>query len=125
MTILMSLFFVVAIFNQAKAQQKTPEEKAKIQTDKLVTSLNLTKVQTDKVHAIALKYAEKIENVRLNNSLIAEERQDQIKDLREEREQELKTVLTPEQFEKYKELKPQWKKENREQRKLEQLKKMK
>ncbi len=122
MTILMGLFFIAAITSVAEAQQKTPEQKAQYQTSEMTKSLNLTKDQSSKVNAVMLKYAEKIDAVRKNEGLEAEAKQDQIKNLRQERENTLQNVLTAEQFKNYKELKPQWIQKNREQRKLQQQK---
>ena len=119
MTILMGLFFMAAITNVANAQQ-TPEQKAQYQTAKMTKSLVLTKDQSTQVNAITLKYAEKIDAARQNPELEGEAKQDQIRDLRQEREQELQAVLTPEQFKKYQELKPQWIQEYRENRKMQQ-----
>ncbi|MCD6366029.1 MAG: hypothetical protein J7L46_00665 [Bacteroidales bacterium] len=122
MTILMGLFFMAAIINVADAQQKTTEEKAQYQTAEMTKSLVLTKDQSTQVNAIVLKYAEKIDAVRQNSELEAEAKQDQVNDLRQEREQALKTVFTADQFKKYQELKPQWIQKNRENRKLQQQK---
>ncbi len=122
MTILMGLFFIAAITNVADAQQKTPEQKAQYQTAEMTKSLSLTKDQSTKVNEIVLRYAEKIDAVRQNSGLEAEAKQDQVKDLRQEREQALQTVLTADQFKKYQELKPQWIQKNRENRKLQQQK---
>ncbi len=123
MTILMGLFFVTVFTNVVNAQQKTPEEKAQYQTAEMTKSLALTKDQTTKVNAITLKYAEKIDAVRKNPELEPEAKQDQVNDLRQEREQALQAVFTAEQFKKYQELKPQWIQKNRENRKLQQQQK--
>jgi len=118
MTILLGLFFIATIVNVADAQQKTPEQKAQTQTAVMTKSLTLNKDQSAKVHTIVLNIAEKIDAIHQNPNLESEAKQDQINDLRQERDQKFQKVLTAEQFKKYQELKPQWIKKNREQRKL-------
>lgn len=83
-----------------KGQGKaTPEERAKRQTDKMKESLSLTSAQEPKVSAINLKYAKKMEDVRKVSDTAAQRKSAQA--LNKQKEGELKTVLTAEQFKLY------------------------
>jgi protein CpxP len=77
----------------------TPEERAKRQTEKMKESLKLTSVQEPKVSAINLKYANKMEDVRKMSDTAAQRKSTQA--LNKQKEGELKTVLTAEQFKLY------------------------
>ncbi len=118
MTILLGLFFIASIINVANAQQKTPEQRAQYLTAEMTKLLALSKEQSAKVNTINLNSAEQIDAVRKNPNLGPEDKQDQINDIQQDRDQKFQEVLTAEQFKKYQELKPQWIQKNREQRKL-------
>lgn len=91
-------------FAQEKMQQKTPEEKAKMISDKMKTELALTDEQYQKVQVINLDFATKSKDIKkegTDKSAWAEK----IKPLDEERTTALKGILTPEQFAKYESMK--------------------
>jgi Spy/CpxP family protein refolding chaperone len=77
----------------------TPEERAKRQTEKMKESLSLTSAQEPKVSAINLKYAKKMEDVRKVSDTAAQRKSTQA--LNKQKDTELKTVLTAEQFKLY------------------------
>lgn len=64
--------------------------------------LNLTPEQKEKLQAIIRTQAEKLRTLRQDTSLSAEEKRAKFQTLREELTAEVKKVLTPEQFEKWK-----------------------
>lgn len=89
-----------SLFAQDKMQHKTPEERAKMMSDKMKTELTLTDEQYQKVQAINLDFATKTKDIKkegADKSTWAEK----IKPLEEERTTALKGILTPEQFTRY------------------------
>lgn len=88
----------------AFGQMKTPEERAKNQTDKMKTELGLTNEQYDKVYTINLGIDQKNEGVR-TSTMSEEEKKKSLKMNNDARESMLKDALTPEQFAKLQELK--------------------
>ncbi|MFT3748872.1 MAG: hypothetical protein QM768_11165 [Agriterribacter sp.] len=103
-----TLLISASVFAQDKMQHKTPEEKAKMMSDKMKTTLTLTDEQYQKVQAINLDFATKTKDIKKDgtdkNSWI-----EKVKPLEEERTTALKGVLTPEQFTKYESLKEEMK----------------
>lgn len=91
-------------FAQEKMQHKTPEERAKMMSDKMKTELALTDEQYQKVQTINLDFATKSSDLRKeggDKSSWAEK----MKPLDDERTTALKGVLTPDQFSKYETMK--------------------
>jgi len=83
-----------------KLKDTTPGERAKAQTMMMESRLGLTKEQTSKVAALNQKYAEKMEPViKGEGGPLMKMRQ--VKDIEEQKDAELKSVLSPEQFEKF------------------------
>ena len=77
----------------------TPEERAKRQTEMMKDNLSLTAAQEPKISAINLKYAKKMEEVRkiADTAVMRKSAQN----LNKQKEGELKTVLTADQFKSY------------------------
>jgi Spy/CpxP family protein refolding chaperone len=80
----------------------TPEERAKQQTEMMKTQLNLTPAQEPKVNAINLKYAKKMQEARNTTDTAA--RRKSFESLNKQKDAELKTVFTAEQFKTYQKL---------------------
>lgn len=81
-------------------QKTTPQERAGIQTAFLVKKLGLSPEESEKVGAINLKYAEKTEPViKGDDGMFAKARQ--MKAIQAEKDAELKTALSPEQYQAY------------------------
>jgi Spy/CpxP family protein refolding chaperone len=78
----------------------TPTERAKVQTEVMTEKLGLTAEQAPKISAINLKYAEKMEPI-IQGKEPPFARMRQMKEINEQKEGELKSVLTAEQFQKY------------------------
>jgi len=88
----------------AFGQMKTPEERAKNQTDKMKTELGLTDAQYNQVYTINLGIDQKNEAVR-TSTMTEEEKKKGLKMNNDARESMLKETLTPEQFAKLQEKK--------------------
>jgi hypothetical protein len=81
-------------------KHKTPEERAAFQTDRMKTDLNLSDEQTAKVREINLKYAKENQEV-FKSDVSQEEKKNKMREIYQRKQDELKTVLTVEQYEKY------------------------
>jgi hypothetical protein len=78
----------------------TPTERAASQTRFMMAKLNLSQDDTAKIQAINQQYAEKIEPVLKGSSMIFLKMHD-IKAILEQKDDALRNVLTPEQFDVY------------------------
>lgn len=78
----------------------TPQERARVQTAFLRSKLGLSGEEASKVAAINLKYAQKADPV-LKGSESPLEKLRQLKEINREKEAELETALSKEQFAKY------------------------
>ena len=84
----------------ARLKNTTPEQRAKLQTELMKAKLDLTPDQDGKIAALNLKYAQKMEPViKSDDGYFAELRA--VKAINDEKEAELKQLLTPAQFDKY------------------------
>ncbi len=90
---------------------KSQEEMAKHRTERMTEELGLSKDQVEKVHALNLKDAAEMTERRQERAEKREEQKERSEEARElrrahmvEREQEMKAILSPEQFAKYQEL---------------------
>ncbi|MGC8823730.1 MAG: hypothetical protein ACP5PZ_03935 [Bacteroidales bacterium] len=83
-----------------RSQKPTPEEWARWQTEWMKKELSLDSTLVPRVYAINLKYANKMEEIMQTDTSRFERRQD-VKNLMDAKENELKKVLTDEQFKRY------------------------
>lgn len=99
---LLSLLIAGSLFAQGPKEkpERTPEEKAKKQTEWMTKKLQLTEKQVAEVEKINKKFASEADKQRKEQM---EKREKQ----RTQHEAEIKKVLTPEQIAKYDELKKQ------------------
>lgn len=96
-----SLFIPIASAeDMAYLLNSTPTERAASQTRFMTTKLNLSQDEVAKIQAINQQYAEKIEPVLKGSSMIFVKMHD-IKALLEQKDDTLRNVLTPEQFDVY------------------------
>ncbi len=95
--LLASLLISASAFGQV---DKTPEERATAQTEKMKTELALTLEQVEKVKIINLGIIQKNEGVR-NSTMTAEEKKSAHKNIEDARDSMMKDALTAEQFQKY------------------------
>ena len=120
LTLLMMLI-AGSFSHQATAQttERTPltaEERAQKWTDWMKKELMLTAEQEPKIHAINVKYADQMDDIKAEEG----DRRSKFKEVRETnkaKDEELKAVLTPEQFTKYTEKKQERQQKMRENRK--------
>jgi len=113
--------FTAAAVNAQDKERKTPAERAKMQTEQMTKSLELTPEQAEKVGLLNAKYAEKVETMRAERQAQREEMKEANKgdgkELHDARMTELKAILTPEQFTKMEVIKEEKKEEHMEKRK--------
>jgi hypothetical protein len=83
-----------------KLKNTTPSQRATVQTAMMKKKLGLSAEQAPKIEAINLKYAEKMQPV-LEGSSGPLMKMRAMESINQEKEGELKTVLSPAQFEKY------------------------
>jgi Spy/CpxP family protein refolding chaperone len=82
-------------------QQKSAEEKAYHITERMMVKLNLSKEQTEKIQALNLNRAKRIEDIKSQHGISKEDVRTQVKSLHDEYNNEVKAVLTPDQFQQY------------------------
>lgn len=99
-TIVLSLLLSsTALFAQESMQKRTPEERAENQTGWMQKNLALTPDQHTKVSDINLHYAR--EGEKLMNAPRSKEKKNERQELMNDKDAELKMVLTGEQYQKY------------------------
>lgn len=98
-------------YAQEKDMKKTPEERAKISTEKLKTSLSLSDEQTAKIYELNLRRIKEHKEFRENKLKLNSE----MKKKKTEYRESFKTILTDEQFKTFKEMhkEKKFKKRNR------------
>src|SRR5262245_38887846 len=101
---LISLILICALpaaYAQMDAlKNSTPAERARLQTDMMKSKLSLTPDQTTKIAAINEKYAKQMEPI-IKGQEGPLARMRQMREVSAAKETELKSVLSPEQFQKY------------------------
>ena len=86
--------------NTSAMQDRTPQERARFQTEMMKTKFGLDSIQLNQVEAINLKYALKNDPViKSGDSKLSKFRQ--IKSSQKEKEAELKKIFTAEQYKQY------------------------
>lgn len=115
-TIFLNLMFAATqIFAQSKLKEMPADERAKLQTERMTSSLKLNQEQTEKVGQINLKYAQKMDPV-MQGSGSKMSRFKAFNSINKDKEAELKGVLTPEQFGQFQKQQQEMKDKLREQR---------
>jgi hypothetical protein len=105
-----------AIAQTTERTKLTAEERAQKLTDWMKSELTLTAEQEPTVHAINVKYANQMDDIKADGG----DRRSKFKDARDNskaKDEELKAVLTPDQFTKYTEKKQEMQQKIRENRK--------
>ena len=117
LTLLFMLSGQLVIAQHGSAMQdKTPQERAKFQTEIMKSKLGLDSVQLEQVEAINLKYALKNEPViKSGDSKFSKFKQ--LKSSQKEKEAELKKIFTAEQFKQYQAFQDEMKAQIKERRK--------
>lgn len=96
----------------AMLESTTPEERATIQTELLQVKLELTATESEKLHPINLKYAEKMESV-IKGKDGKWKKYRTAKRLEKEKDQELKKLFDSTQYQAYLAYKDQLKKDGK------------
>jgi Spy/CpxP family protein refolding chaperone len=120
-SMLLAVLIAGGFVQQATAQtaERTPltaEARAQKWTDWMKKELTLTTEQEPEVHAINIKYADQVDDIKAEEG----DRRSKFTEVRETnkaKDEELKAVLTPEQFTKYTEKKQERRQKMRENRK--------
>lgn len=94
------LFFLSNGMAQNTNLEKTPMERAKVQTDWMQKELSLDSIQKEEVYQINLNYAHKIENIK-NSNVIRMQKFQAFRSLSEDKDWELKNIFTKDQFKSY------------------------
>jgi hypothetical protein len=105
--LVLSVSGLTAAFAQNKAndfKHKTPEERAKFQTEMMRTKLNLNAEQQSKIEVINLNYAKKFEPI-IKSSDRKITRFKQAMSLQKAKDEELKKVFTAGQYQQYEKFK--------------------
>ena len=115
-TIFLSLIFAATqLFAQSELKEMPAEQRAKLQTERVTSSLKLDAGQTEKVGQINLKYAQKMDPL-IQGSGSKMSRFKALKSINKDKEAELKGVLTTEQFGQFQKQQQEMKDKLREQR---------
>ena len=102
--IALALFVITTTFSIAQ-KNKTPEERAKMLTEKMKSELRLSDDQAQKIAAINLDIALKNNQIKSDESMDLESKKIALKESRKVRVAKFKDVLTVSQFEKMKKMK--------------------
>ena len=88
-----------------QGQKSNREAYSKARMEKMSERLNLNKEQKEKLGSLRSGMSEKIKTIRSNESLSQEQKKDQVKELMKTQKEEMKSILTDEQFKKMQEMK--------------------
>jgi hypothetical protein len=111
----MAIGLLVAVAGFSQQQKHTPEERAKMNADRMKTAVNLSDSQYEQVYALNLKYAEKMQDLR-KQSGDREEKKELVRKMRQEQQQEMRTILTKDQLEAYRNYQKEKRSEMKERR---------
>jgi hypothetical protein len=115
-TLIFSLMFAAThLFAQSELKEMPADQRAKLQTERMTTSLKLDEGQIEKVGQINLKYAQKMDPV-IQGAGSKMSRFKTFKSINKDKEAELKGVLTIQQFEQFQKQQQEMKDKLREQR---------
>jgi hypothetical protein len=112
------LFLVIGSFGyasaqtdkaQARGESKTIEERIEARTNKMTEELALNTEQAAKVRELQVKQAQKIKAVRAKKETENQKFRQEVRAIAEDTEKAYQAILTPEQFEKFKQNKAQQK----------------
>lgn len=93
------------IEKRKKETMMSPEERAKKKTDHLKEELSLTDDQYNKVYDLTLKVSEKIDVIKKDDTMDDTRKKEFVRGNMKDFENEMKMILTAEQFEKFQEIK--------------------
>ena len=100
--IMLFLIIGTSIAQEGNKQKKTPEQKAKKQTEILNNQLNLTGDQQTKIYPLLLSNITQIDAIKAKyGDNRSKERNKELRDLKIKFTEELKTILTADQYDKW------------------------
>jgi len=91
-------------------QKKTPEERAKLHTEKMTKNLELTNDQASQVYDIMFSQATQVDALRNNKDITKESRKEQMKSIFQVSDSKLQGIFSKEQTEKWN----KWKEKKKE-----------
>jgi protein CpxP len=107
------LAFFQTVFSQTtvnnKAKERTPEQRADMHVKKMTQDLSLTSDQVPKVKALMLDKIQKMDAIKAkySNSTDKKAMHQEMKAMHDQKETELKAILTPEQYTKHVQMREQ------------------
>jgi len=90
-----------SIVGQGPNRGGSPKDMAEMQTEHMKTDLGLSEDQVVKVGAVNLKYAKKHEELRDQESVDKDTMQETMEKMNDERNVEMKKILSEEQYQKF------------------------
>jgi Spy/CpxP family protein refolding chaperone len=99
-----------------RSVNKSTVATAKQKRNAIIDSLDLTKAQSKKLKALNKEFRVQLKDVKENNQLSAAERKEKNRDLLMKRQEELRKILTADQFAKYQQLMKQYRGNKKEDR---------
>ncbi|MFT4024829.1 MAG: hypothetical protein QM664_13720 [Flavihumibacter sp.] len=105
----------IAVAQEPGGGHKTPEERAKAQSEKMKSELKLTDDQYTKIYDLNLKYAKKSDEIR-SGSNDRTAKMKAVTDAMDEKDKEIKGILDAGQYEKYEAMKAEQKEKMKEHR---------
>jgi len=99
---LMSCTVVVA--QEEKKEEKSPEVRAEKMTQKMSDGLGLDEKQTGELKVLNLDFVTEMKRIKSDESLEKDARKTQMQEIKETRNNGLKTILSAEEFAKYQEM---------------------
>ncbi|HXA02837.1 MAG TPA: hypothetical protein VNW99_12660 [Cytophagaceae bacterium] len=117
LSVTLAVFFQLAafqtVFSQTtannKAKEHSPEQRADVHVKKMTQDLSLSSDQVPKVKAIVLDKTQKMDAIKAKyaNSTDKKAMHQEMKTIHDQKETELKAVLTPEQYTKHVQMREQ------------------
>lgn len=89
---------VLSGFAQKRMQNKSPEEIAAFVSKRMEKNLGINADQKQKVYDLTLNKIKQVREVKANKAEDKEKRKDELKKIRDEYNDGMKDILTPEQF---------------------------
>ncbi len=95
------LLSINAVAQRGQRSQVTPAQREARMVDQYTKKLRLTTEQTTNLHRIASQNTTAMQQLRTNKNLNRQDRRNKLNDLHQQREKEIKALLTPEQQKTY------------------------
>ncbi|MCC6865896.1 MAG: hypothetical protein IT280_07015 [Ignavibacteria bacterium] len=110
--VLLFMFLSTSVFSQSE-KNKTPEERAKLRTERLTDKLSLSETQKQQVYDVILNHANQVNTIRNTQDITKESRREQMKTLRTDTNQKLEGIFSKEQIDKWNTMKQKMKEKHK------------